>query len=88
MRPPQAALLTDAGLHAQRDADARLREIKRRAPRAKVFVVGYPTVLPATGTGCYPRVPVLPADVPYLRSKVQELNGMLKARATASIEIP
>jgi len=64
--------------------DRSLREIKRRAPRAKVFVVGYPTVLPATGTGCYPRVPVLPSDVPYLRSKVQELNGMLKARATAN----
>jgi lysophospholipase L1-like esterase len=61
--------------------DRVLAEAKRRAPRAKVFVVGYPTVLPATGTGCYPRVPVLPADVPYLRAKVQELNAMLKTRA-------
>jgi lysophospholipase L1-like esterase len=64
--------------------DRSLQEIRRRAPRAKVFVVGYPTVLPATGSGCYPLVPVLPSDVPYLRAKVAELNAMLRARATAA----
>ena len=64
--------------------DRVLKEVKRRAPRATTFVVGYPTVLPETGTGCYPLVPVLPSDVPYLRAKVKELNAMLKARATAA----
>lgn len=64
--------------------DRVLKEVKRRAPRATTFVVGYPTVLPATGTGCYPLVPIVPNDVPYLRAKVQELNAMLKARATAA----
>ncbi|CAN5653403.1 SGNH/GDSL hydrolase family protein [soil metagenome] len=61
--------------------DEVLKAIDRRAPEAEVFVVGYPTVLPDTGTGCYPLVPVLPTDVPYLRSKVRELNSMLSARA-------
>lgn len=64
--------------------DRVLKEIKKRAPRAKVFLVGYPTVLPETGSGCYPVVPVLPADVPYLRAKVKELNAMLRTRATAA----
>ncbi|MGN6694153.1 MAG: SGNH/GDSL hydrolase family protein [Aquihabitans sp.] len=64
--------------------DRVLKEIKRRAPRAKTFVVGYPTVLPETGTGCYPLVPIVPSDVPYLRAKVKELNAMLKTRATAA----
>ncbi|HWJ63164.1 MAG TPA: SGNH/GDSL hydrolase family protein [Acidimicrobiales bacterium] len=64
--------------------DRVLKEIKRRAPRATTFVVGYPTVLPETGSGCYPLVPVLPSDVPYLRAKVKELNAMLRTRATAA----
>ncbi len=64
--------------------DAVLAEIKVRAPAAKTFVVGYPTVLPETGNGCYPLVPVLPSDVPYLRAKVKELNAMLAARAAAA----
>ena len=61
-----------------------LAEIKRRAPNAKVFVVGYPSVIPNTGNGCYPLVPVLGKDIPYLRSKVKELNRMLQYRAVAA----
>jgi lysophospholipase L1-like esterase len=60
---------------------AALVDVRRRAPRAQVFVVGYPTVLPETGDGCYPRVPILPGDVPYLRAKAKELNAMLRAQA-------
>ncbi|QXC61488.1 SGNH/GDSL hydrolase family protein [Aquihabitans sp. G128] len=61
--------------------DKALTDVKAKAPRAKAFLVGYPTVLPETGTGCYPVVPILPADVVYLRAKVKELNAMLQARA-------
>ncbi len=60
-----------------------IQSIKTKAPQAKVFVVGYPTILPDTGTGCYPLVPILPADVPYLRSKEKELNSMLATQAAA-----
>ena len=64
--------------------DRSLAAINARAPRATVFMVGYPTVLPNTGTGCYPTVPVLPGDVVYLRAKVRELNATLQARAEAA----
>ncbi len=58
--------------------------IHQRAPRAKVLVVGYPTIIPETGNGCYPLVPVLPTDIAYLRLKVKELNNMLATQAAAN----
>ncbi|MEO6987589.1 MAG: SGNH/GDSL hydrolase family protein [Aquihabitans sp.] len=61
-----------------------LAYVKQKAPRAKIFVTGYPTVLPATGSGCYPAVPILPVDVKYLRSKFLELNSMIKSRTQAA----
>jgi lysophospholipase L1-like esterase len=64
--------------------DRALAEIKRRAPRASVFVVGYPTVFPATGDGCHPTVPILPGDVDYLRGVLADLNAVLRDRATAT----
>ncbi|HEX5145620.1 MAG TPA: SGNH/GDSL hydrolase family protein, partial [Conexibacter sp.] len=45
--------------------DAVIAAIHARAPSAKVHVVGYPTILPATGSGCWPSVPILPTDVVY-----------------------
>lgn len=67
--------------------DAVLAEIHRRAPQAAVFVVGYPTILPETGSGCYPWVPLLPSDVPYLRSTAKRLNAMLADRAAAAGDV-
>jgi lysophospholipase L1-like esterase len=64
--------------------DAVLQAIKARSPQAKVFVIGYPTILPDSGNGCYPLVPVLPQDVPYLRAKEKQLNAMLQERAQAN----
>jgi len=61
-----------------------LQEIHRRAPKARVFVVGYPAILPESGSGCYPQMPLAPDDVPYLRAKEQQLNAMLAAQATAN----
>jgi len=58
-----------------------LNEVKQQAPRAKVFLVGYPTIVPETGDGCYPFVPVLPQDTPYLRSVAKYLNSMLQGQA-------
>ncbi|MCB0976407.1 MAG: SGNH/GDSL hydrolase family protein [Acidimicrobiales bacterium] len=58
--------------------DQAIKDIKLRAPNAWVYVVGYPTVLPETGNGCYPLVPVLPSDVGWLRDKVHELNAMIQ----------
>ena len=63
--------------------DAVIAAIHARAPGAKVHVVGYPVILPASGFGCWPTVPITPTDVPYLRAKELELNAMLAARAAA-----
>jgi lysophospholipase L1-like esterase len=63
--------------------DAVIAAIHARSPSAKVHVVGYPVILPASGSGCWPSVPILPTDVSYLRAKEIELNGMLAARAAA-----
>jgi lysophospholipase L1-like esterase len=63
--------------------DAVIAAIHARSPSARVHVVGYPVILPASGSGCWPSVPILPTDVSYLRAKEIELNGMLAARAAA-----
>jgi lysophospholipase L1-like esterase len=63
---------------------AALAEVRRRSPRARVLVVGYPTILPENQPGCWPLLPIAPADVPYLRAKEKELNAMLAARAAAA----
>lgn len=51
-----------------------LDEVHRRAPDARVLLVGYPSVLPAQGPGCYPVVPYTPGDVEYLRGVLGDLN--------------
>jgi lysophospholipase L1-like esterase len=60
-----------------------LREIRERSPNARTFVVNYVSILPETGSGCWPQVPFAEADVPYLREKQHELNAMLADRAAA-----
>ena len=63
---------------------AALAEARRRSPQARIFVLGYPAILPDVGLGCWPSLPVAPDDVPYLRDKQKELNAMLATRATAA----
>lgn len=55
--------------------------IHARSPRATVLVVGYPTILPDTGDGCFPMVPVAKGDVPYLRNFIKSLNAALEQQA-------
>jgi lysophospholipase L1-like esterase len=64
--------------------DGVLAEIRRRAPQAKVFVVGYPALLPESGGGCWPLVPIVSSDVSYLRATNKALNAMLRERAVAA----
>lgn len=58
-----------------------LDAIHQRSPDATVLVVGYPTILPDSGPGCYPVVPFSPGDVSYLRQVEKHLNAMLAAQA-------
>jgi lysophospholipase L1-like esterase len=60
-----------------------LDSIRKRSPKARVFVVNYLSILPETGSGCWPQVPFADADVPYLRAKEHELNAELKRQAVA-----
>jgi lysophospholipase L1-like esterase len=61
-----------------------LAEIRRRSPEATVFVVGYPSIVPDEGYGCWPSLPFGFDDVPYLRAKHKELNDMLATEAEAA----
>lgn len=60
---------------------AGLAAIRQRAPHARVLVVGYPDILPVTGTGCWPEVTVARGDLPYLRGVETSLNAMLVTQA-------
>jgi lysophospholipase L1-like esterase len=61
-----------------------IQGIHARSPAARVFVVNYLPILPDSGPGCWPQVPVTEGDVPYLRAKHKELNAMLAAQAAAN----
>ena len=60
-----------------------LSEVRRRSPDARVALVGYPSVLPATGPGCYPAVPITPGDAAYLRGILADLNTRIQRSARA-----
>jgi hypothetical protein len=61
-----------------------LRAVRSKAPNARVVVVGYPTIVPDSGYGCWPVVPIAYGDVPYLRGVEKSLNSMLANTAAAN----
>jgi lysophospholipase L1-like esterase len=61
-----------------------LQGIHARAPGARVLLVGYPDILPNTGYGCFPMVPLATGDVPYLRGLEVRLNQVLAGVAAAN----
>jgi lysophospholipase L1-like esterase len=61
-----------------------LGAIRERAPAARVLVVGYPVILPASGPGCWPLMPVAVGDVAWLRTVQAGLNTMLAEQAAAA----
>jgi hypothetical protein len=63
---------------------ADLQGIHADAPNARVFLVGYPVILPNSGNGCWPLVPIAFGDVPYLRGVEKALNSMLASVAAAN----
>jgi GDSL-like Lipase/Acylhydrolase family len=56
----------------------------RTSATTRVLVVAYAAILPETGSGCWPQVPLSFSDVPYLRQREKNLNAMLKAQAQAN----
>ncbi|SFA97344.1 GDSL-like Lipase/Acylhydrolase family protein [Amycolatopsis marina] len=75
--------LAEAIKSTETKVSAALTEIHDRAPQARVLVVGYPTVLPAPGEGCWPELPIGAPDVAYLRDALDALNTMLDEQAAA-----
>lgn len=61
-----------------------LDEVQRRAPHAEVFVVGYPAILPESGSCWSLFSPIVAADVAYLRGVLRDLNAAIAARAAAA----
>jgi lysophospholipase L1-like esterase len=61
-----------------------LGKIHAKAPKARVIVVGYPTVLP-DGDGCWPSLPVGSVDVAYLRDALGKFNTVLAEQAKAHL---
>lgn len=62
---------------------AALSAIHRKAPRARVLLLGYPDLFPQRD-GCWPAVPFTTGDVAFLRSSEVMLNTMLADAATAT----
>ena len=63
---------------------AMLRAIESGAPRAKVVLVTYPSVLPASGKPCPPSVPMLPEDEKFIARMGAQLQAHFKAAAKAA----
>ncbi|MGD1057831.1 MAG: SGNH/GDSL hydrolase family protein [Solirubrobacteraceae bacterium] len=62
---------------------AMLHQVHTISPSAKVFVVGYPDILPQSGN-CWPTVPLTTGDTAYLNGVEKELNSMLSSEAAAN----
>lgn len=45
-----------------------LTAVRAKAPKARVAILSYPWILPASGR-CYPQMPIARGDVPYLRNE-------------------
>ena len=63
---------------------AAIQGIHAHAPSARMLVISYLPILPETGSGCWPQVPLAWADVPYLRATEKRLNTMLAQQAAAN----
>jgi lysophospholipase L1-like esterase len=60
-----------------------LGAVEERAPQARVAILGYPWIMPATG-GCFDKMPVAQGDVPYVRGIQATLNDAVQRAAAAT----
>jgi lysophospholipase L1-like esterase len=61
-----------------------IQGIHARSPKARVLFVNYAAILPDSGPGCWPQMPITEGDVPYVRAKQKELNAMVAQQAAAN----
>jgi hypothetical protein len=60
-----------------------LGAVRDKAPTARVAILGYPWIMPASG-GCFDKMPVAEGDVPYLRGIQTTLNDAVRRAAAAT----
>jgi lysophospholipase L1-like esterase len=60
-----------------------LAQIKDRAPNARIYVIGYPDLMPSSGdSACAHTFAITSADMAFLNTEEQQLNAMLRQQAT------
>jgi hypothetical protein len=60
-----------------------LQAVRAKAPQARVAILGYPWIMPASG-GCFDKMPVATGDVPYVRGIQATLNDAIRRAAAAT----
>ncbi|MFD8430345.1 SGNH/GDSL hydrolase family protein [Streptomyces coelicoflavus] len=58
-----------------------LRTVRAKSTRAKVLLVGYPSIVPDDGSTCRETIPLATGDFAWLRDKTKQLNAMLAQQA-------
>ncbi|USQ85181.1 SGNH/GDSL hydrolase family protein [Streptomyces phaeoluteigriseus] len=69
---------------------AALGSVRAKAPNARVAVLGYPWITPATADpSCFVKLPIASGDVPYLRGIQAHLNAVVRraAEETGSVYV-
>lgn len=60
-----------------------LNAVRAKAPAARVAILGYPWIMPASG-GCFTKMPIAQGDVPYVRGIQATLNDAVRRAAAAT----
>jgi lysophospholipase L1-like esterase len=60
-----------------------LRAVRAKAPSARVAILGYPWITPAS-VGCFDKLPIATGDVPYVRGIQATLNDAVRRAAAAT----
>jgi lysophospholipase L1-like esterase len=60
-----------------------LDAVRAKAPAARVAILGYPWIMPASGS-CFTKMPVAEGDVPYVRGIQATLNDAVRRAAAAT----
>jgi lysophospholipase L1-like esterase len=60
-----------------------LAAVRAKAPAARVAILGYPWIMPASG-GCFTKMPIAEGDVPYVRGIQATLNDAVRRAAAAT----
>jgi hypothetical protein len=60
-----------------------LTAVRAKAPSARVAILGYPWITPASG-GCFLKLPIAKGDIPYVRGIQATLNSAVSRAAAAT----